>query len=74
MGIAAIAQSVTSDISPEDAWARFEEVPAITLKRVVPLTDANASTRSIPDTSPAKWYLAHTSWFFAPLILPSPAL
>jgi hypothetical protein len=41
----------------------------VTASLAVPVTDADASVQSIPETGPTKWHLAHTTWFFEAIIL-----
>ena len=45
------------------------QVRAQTLALIEPLTPEDCVVQSAPETSPAKWHLAHTTWFFETFIL-----
>lgn len=47
----------------------FDRIRATTLMLCEPLETEDFVVQSMPDASPAKWHLAHTSWFFEQFIL-----
>jgi ergothioneine biosynthesis protein EgtB len=56
--------------APSAALAtRFAEVRARSLALAAPLTAEDQCVQSMPDASPTKWHLAHTSWFFEAVVL-----
>ena len=48
---------------------RFEQVRAQTERLIEPLTAEDCQLQSMPDASPAKWHLAHLTWFFETFVL-----
>jgi len=49
--------------------ARYEAVRKMTESLARPLSPEDCQVQSMPDASPVKWHLAHTTWFFETFVL-----
>jgi len=54
---------------PSTLRRRFREVRGLSEALVRPLSAEDQGVQSMPDASPAKWHLAHTTWFFERMLL-----
>src|SRR5207245_11258522 len=48
---------------------RYRAIREATNALVAPLSAEDCAIQSMADASPAKWHLAHTSWFFETFVL-----
>jgi len=56
-------------MNKSEALKRYREVRNFTEKLCGTLETEDFVIQSMPDMSPTKWHLAHTSWFFETFVL-----
>jgi ergothioneine biosynthesis protein EgtB len=56
-------------VNRDDLLAKFNAIRQHSLALAEPLSAEDQCVQSMPDASPTKWHLAHTTWFFETLVL-----
>jgi ergothioneine biosynthesis protein EgtB len=67
-----MASSLSEEVTPQETLLRrYHQVRQFTESLCQPLLTEDYVIQAMPDVSPPKWHLAHTSWFFETFILAS---
>jgi len=68
------ASTILRDADAVTLVARYRAVRAAMERACEPLSPEDMGVQSVPDASPTKWHLAHTTWFFETFVLSDPAI
>jgi ergothioneine biosynthesis protein EgtB len=60
--------ALQGEYSSDLQW-HYQRIRARSLELAAPLSEEDCCVQSMPDASPAKWHLAHTTWFFETFVL-----
>ena len=63
------AETKAARFSRENVELQYLKARSFTHKIVEPLETEDFVIQAMENTSPAKWHLAHTSWFFETFVL-----
>src|SRR5262245_20684890 len=64
-----LEQAVPAAVDAPASATTYRQVRATSLSICEPLQAEDYVVQSMPDVSPAKWHLAHTTWFFEAFVL-----
>ncbi len=59
----------TRDVATDTPAVRFRRVRARSVELAAGLAPEDTVVQTMPDVSPTKWHLAHTTWFFEEFVL-----
>lgn len=62
-------KDVNEESHPTRLHALFEDVRQLSERYCAPLATEDFGLQAVAETSPAKWHIAHTSWFFETFLL-----
>ena len=65
------AEPGSSSGTKDDLIHKYRQIRSFSEQLAVRLTPEDMQLQSMPEASPAKWHLAHTTWFFENFLLRS---
>lgn len=60
---------MSTELNFQSLLKSFKQVREQTLKLIQPLSEEDCCVQSMPEASPVKWHLAHSTWFFETFVL-----